>query len=111
MPANHNPVTPRRKFIYDSWIQWWQNGIAIALSVSLILIGIGRIETETGAGSISAWSVSRTTFFFLAGAESGAAGARPARAAAGLTPRRDSADICIFSGGLKLSVAGFPRRR
>ena len=64
MPANHNPVTPRRKFIYDSWIQWWQNGIAIALSVSLILIGIGRIETETGAGSISAWSVSRTTFFF-----------------------------------------------
>lgn len=35
-----------------------------ALCLSVALLGIGRLEFFSAAGSISAWSISRTTFFF-----------------------------------------------
>jgi O-antigen ligase len=36
----------------------------VALGVSILFIGIGRLELASGGLSVSAWSVSRTTFFF-----------------------------------------------
>jgi O-antigen ligase len=38
-----------------------------ALGVSIVFLGIGRIELASGGVSVSAWSVSRTTFFFWLG--------------------------------------------
>jgi O-antigen ligase len=64
MLSDSNRVSIRRVGDYRAWIPWWHNGVAIVLGVSIALIGIGRIESQTGSGSISAWSVSRTTFFF-----------------------------------------------
>ena len=45
-------------------ILWWERGLIAALCLSVALLGIGRLEFFSAAGSISAWSVSRTTFFF-----------------------------------------------
>ncbi len=39
----------------------------VALGVSVALIGVGRIEFASGGFSVSAWSVSRTAFFFWLG--------------------------------------------
>jgi O-antigen ligase len=45
-------------------ILWWERGLVAALIVSIAWLGTGRLESWVGRGSISAWSVSRTTFFF-----------------------------------------------
>lgn len=45
-------------------ITWWERGLIAALYLSIALLGIGRLEFFLVGGSISAWSVSRTTFFF-----------------------------------------------
>lgn len=43
----------------------WEFSVRIALGFSIVLIGVGRIESAFSAAlSVSAWSVSRTTFFF-----------------------------------------------
>lgn len=42
---------------------WWGRGVYFALCISIILLGVGGIELFPGV-SISAWSTSRTTFFF-----------------------------------------------
>ncbi len=44
-------------------IPWWGWGVYFFLSLSIILLGIGGFDFFPG-GSVSAWSVSRTTFFF-----------------------------------------------
>ncbi len=46
----------------DRLVQWWERGLRISLCVAIFLIGAGRIETSLSG--MSAWSVSRTTFFF-----------------------------------------------
>ena len=51
-------------------ILWWERGLITALCLSVALLGIGRLEFFYGGGSISAWSVSRTTFFFWLGLKS-----------------------------------------
>jgi len=45
-------------------ITWWERGLVAALYLSIFLLGIGRLESVLTPGSISAWSISRTTFFF-----------------------------------------------
>jgi O-Antigen ligase len=40
-------------------LNWWERGLVGALCISVALLGIGRLELF-----VSAWSVSRTTFFF-----------------------------------------------
>jgi len=45
-------------------ITWWERGLIAALCLSIAMLGIGRLEFVFAGGSISAWSVSRTTFFF-----------------------------------------------
>jgi O-antigen ligase len=45
-------------------ITWWERGLVAALYLSIALLGIGRLDFFLVGGGISAWSVSRTTFFF-----------------------------------------------
>jgi len=42
----------------------WEACIRTALAVSVVLIGVGRIDFLSPLPGLSAWSVSRTTFFF-----------------------------------------------
>lgn len=42
---------------------WWERSLLCALVVSIAFLGIGRTSFAGGA-SFSAWSISRTTFFF-----------------------------------------------
>src|SRR6266542_3861897 len=49
----------------QKFVLWWERGLIAALALSVALLGIGRVEfIVPDGGSISAWSVSRTTFFF-----------------------------------------------
>ena len=43
---------------------WWERGVVIALFGSVALLGIGRLALSVSGASVSAWSISRTTFFF-----------------------------------------------
>lgn len=45
-------------------LDWWERGLITALCVSIALLGIGRLALGFPGGSVSAWSISRTTFFF-----------------------------------------------
>ena len=45
----------------DRWLEWYRNGICAFLFLSIALLGIGRLDLFSL--SMSAWSVSRTTFF------------------------------------------------
>lgn len=45
-------------------LYWWEKSIFAALCVATVLLGVGRLEFAAPKGSMSAWSVSRTTFFF-----------------------------------------------
>jgi O-antigen ligase len=45
-------------------IKWWERGVFAALFVSIALVGVGRVEFMSPKQSMSAWSVSRTTFAF-----------------------------------------------
>ena len=47
----------------DKILARWQQCIYFALFVSVLMLGVGRIESPWGRASVSAWSVSRTTFF------------------------------------------------
>jgi O-antigen ligase/mannose-6-phosphate isomerase-like protein (cupin superfamily) len=48
----------------DKFIAWYGQGVWFFLIVSVVLLGIGRLEFFSTQTSVSAWSVSRTTFFF-----------------------------------------------
>lgn len=48
----------------QKFLDWWQRGLIVALGLSIALLGIGRVEFFGSGGSVSAWSISRTTFFF-----------------------------------------------
>src|SRR5574341_504998 len=45
-------------------ILWWERGLIASLVFSVALLGTGRLASPVGRGSVSAWSVSRTAFFF-----------------------------------------------
>lgn len=45
-------------------LAWWRLLMIGAACLSLALLGIGRVEFFASGGSMSAWSVSRTTFIF-----------------------------------------------
>ena len=48
----------------EKFLEWWERSVIFALYLSITLLGVGRIEFPGGSVSMSAWSVSRTTFFF-----------------------------------------------
>jgi O-antigen ligase len=45
-------------------VHWWGQGVFFFLVVSILLLGIGRFELPLIRTGFSAWSISRTTFFF-----------------------------------------------
>ena len=47
----------------EKLVLWWERSLVAALCLSVALLGIGRVEFFAG-GSVSAWSVSRTTLVF-----------------------------------------------
>jgi O-antigen ligase len=47
----------------DKIIAWWGKGIFVGLCVSIVLLGTGPMESSLPGARMSAWSVSRTTFF------------------------------------------------
>jgi putative inorganic carbon (hco3(-)) transporter len=48
----------------DKIIAWWGKGIFFSLCISIVLLGTGSLDSSSPGLSVSAWSVSRTTFFF-----------------------------------------------
>ena len=46
------------------FLDGWERGLVAGLCLSLALLGVGRVEVFSTGVSMSAWSVSRTTFFF-----------------------------------------------
>jgi len=45
-------------------VHWWGKGVFFFLVGSILLLGIGRLELPLIRTGFSAWSISRTTFFF-----------------------------------------------
>ena len=45
-------------------VHWWGQGVFFFLVLSIFLLGIGRFELPWVRAGLSAWSISRTTFFF-----------------------------------------------
>lgn len=45
-------------------VHWWGKGVFVFLVASILLLGIGRFELPLIRTGLSAWSISRTTFFF-----------------------------------------------
>jgi len=45
-------------------VDWWGKGVFVFLCTSILLLGVGRFALPLSGGRFSAWSVSRTTFFF-----------------------------------------------
>src|ERR1041384_3241025 len=45
-------------------VHWWGKGVFFFLITSILLLGIGRLELPWARTGFSAWSISRTTFFF-----------------------------------------------
>ena len=43
---------------------WWGKGVFVFLTASILLLGIGRFSFSANGTGLSAWSISRTTFFF-----------------------------------------------
>jgi putative inorganic carbon (HCO3(-)) transporter len=48
----------------DKIIAWWGKIVFVSLCMSIVLLGTGPLDLSSPGLSVSAWSVSRTTFFF-----------------------------------------------
>jgi hypothetical protein len=49
---------------FTAVVHWWGKGVFVFLVASILLLGIGRFELPWVHTGFSAWSISRTTFFF-----------------------------------------------
>ena len=45
-------------------VDWWGRGVFVFLCFSILLLAVGRFEFPLAGARFSAWSISRTTFFF-----------------------------------------------
>jgi O-antigen ligase len=48
----------------EKFVIWWNRGLIAALCLSVAMVGVGRVGFGPEGGRMSAWSISRTTFFF-----------------------------------------------
>jgi O-antigen ligase len=48
----------------DRFIEWYGRAIFVFLLISVAWLGIGAVEISSSGAGLSAWSISRTTFFF-----------------------------------------------
>lgn len=49
---------------FENFVSWWERIVYVALCLSIALVGIGPSDAVYETAGVSAWSVSRTTFFF-----------------------------------------------
>jgi hypothetical protein len=80
---------------------WWERGLITALCLSVAMLGVGRMEFE--GGRMSAWSISRTTFFFWLALKLFLL-VRGGWAATGLSPLRSLAPLLWFFTAVTLSL-------
>lgn len=66
MPILRTVATPgdNARTLLERLFCRWELCLRVSLGLSVVLIGVGRIETSFLNISLSAWSISRTTFFF-----------------------------------------------
>ncbi len=84
-------------------LEWGERYLTYALVLSIAFLGIGRLEFFGGGGSISAWSVSRTTFFFWL-AFKALLWARGGWSATGLSRLRALSPLWVFFAVVTLSL-------
>jgi O-antigen ligase len=87
----------------EKFVTWWGRGLIAALCLSIGMLGIGRVEFGPEGGSISAWSISRTTFFFWLTLKLLLL-VRGGWAASGLSPLRSLAPLLLFFTVVTLSL-------
>ncbi|HEY2922626.1 MAG TPA: O-antigen ligase family protein [Candidatus Binatia bacterium] len=80
---------------------WWERGLITALCLSVAMLGVGRMEFE--GGRMSAWSISRTTFFFWLALKLFLL-VRGGWAATGLSTLRSLAPLLLFFTAVTLSL-------
>jgi putative inorganic carbon (hco3(-)) transporter len=62
--SHRSPLEPLHiRHNIDKLIVWWGKGIFVSLCASIVLLGTGPLDSSLPRVSVSAWSVSRTTFF------------------------------------------------
>jgi O-antigen ligase len=80
---------------------WWERGLITALCLSVAMLGVGRMGFE--GGRMSAWSISRTTFFFWLALKLFLL-VRGGWAATGLPTLRSLAPLLLFFTAVTLSL-------
>jgi O-antigen ligase len=80
---------------------WWERGLITALCLSVAMLGVGRMGFE--GGRMSAWSISRTTFFFWLALKLFLL-VRGGWAATGLPTLRSLASLLLFFTAVTLSL-------
>jgi O-antigen ligase len=85
----------------EKFVTWWGRGLIAALCVSVAMLGTGRMGFE--GGGMSAWSVSRTTFFFWLAVKLLLL-VRGGWAATGLSTLRSLAPLLLFFTAVTLSL-------
>jgi O-antigen ligase len=87
----------------EKFVTWWNRGLIAALCLSVAMVGVGRVGFAPEGGSMSAWSISRTTFFFWLTLKLLLL-VRGGWAATGLSNLRSLAPLLIFLTAVTLSL-------
>src|SRR5512145_2445799 len=84
-------------------LDWWRWGMIASACLSIAFLGIGRVEFFSSVGSMSAWSISRTTFLFWVAFKL-AVLARSGWAATGLSELRSLSALWLFFFAVTVSL-------
>jgi len=84
-------------------LDWWRWGMIASASLSIAFLGIGRVEFFPSGGSMSAWSISRTTFLFWVAFKLVVL-ARSGWAATGLSELRSLSALGLFFFAVTVSL-------
>lgn len=84
-------------------LDWWRWGMIASACLSIAFLGIGRVEFFSSVGSMSAWSISRTTFLFWVAFKLVVL-ARSGWAATGLSELRSLSALGLFFFAVTVSL-------
>jgi O-antigen ligase len=84
-------------------LDWWRWGMIASACLSIAFLGIGRVEFFPSGGSMSAWSISRTTFLFWVAFKLVVL-ARSGWAATGLSELRSLSALWLFFFAVTVSL-------
>jgi O-antigen ligase len=84
-------------------LDWWRWGMIASACLSIAFLGIGRVEFFSSVGSMSAWSISRTTFLFWVAFKLVVL-ARSGWAATGLSELRSLSALWLFFFAVTVSL-------